>query len=318
MTIRVAILDDYQGVATSLAPWADSALDLEPVVYREPVRDEDQLVEWLGDCDAVVLMRERTPLPRRVVERLPKLRLVVTTGMKNSAIEPGLGVTVCGTESSSAPPAELTWALITALRRNLLTEDRAVREGRWQSTVGGDLEGATLGLVGLGRIGARVAAVGRAFGMRVLAWSQNLDPAHAERLGVQAVTKDALLAESDIVSLHLRLSERSRHVIGAAEFEAMKPGALLVNTSRSGLVDTGALLKALGVGRLGGAGLDVFDTEPLPADDPLLSAPRTVLAPHLGYVTRGNYRTYFTQALEDVEAFFAGAPVRVVEEGSRG
>ena len=317
MTIRVAILDDYQGVASSLAPWEDSALDLEPVVFREPVRDEDQLVEWLGDCDAVVLMRERTPLPRRVVERLPGLRLVITTGMKNSAIEPGLGVTVCGTESSSAPPAELTWALITALRRNLLTEDRAVREGRWQSTVGGDLEGATLGLVGLGKIGSRVAAVGRAFGMRVLAWSQNLDPAHAADLGVRAVAKDALLADSDIVSLHLRLSERSRHVIGAAEFETMKPGALLVNTSRSGLVDTEALLMALGEGRLGGAGLDVFDTEPLPADDPLLSAPNTVLAPHLGYVTTDNYRTYFTQALEDVEAFFSGSPVRVIEEGRR-
>ena len=317
MTIRVAILDDYQGVAASLAPWGDSALDLELKVYREPVRDEDQLVEWLADCDAVVLMRERTPLPRRVVERLPGLRLVVTTGMGNSAIEPGLGVTVCGTESSSAPPAELTWALITALRRNLLAEDRAVRGGRWQSTLGGDLEGAVLGLVGLGRIGARVAAVGRAFGMRVLAWSQNLDPARAADLGAAAVSKDELLAGSDIVSLHLRLSERSRHVIGAAELARMKPGALLVNTARSGLVDTEALLRALHGGGLGGAGLDVFDTEPLPPGDPLLGAPNTVLAPHLGYVTRGNYRTYFTQALEDVEGFFAGAPVRVIEEGSR-
>lgn len=317
MTITVAILDDYQGVAASLAPWEDSALDLELKVYREPVRDEDQLVERLGDCDAVVLMRERTPLPRRVVERLPGLRLVVTTGMRNSAIEPGPGVTVCGTESSSAPPAELTWALITALRRNLLAEDRAVREGRWQSTLGGDLEGAVLGLVGLGKIGARVAAVGQSFGMRVLAWSQNLDPARAADLGVEAVPKDELLAGSDIVSLHLRLSERSRHVIGAAEIARMRPGALLVNTARSGLVDTEALLKALHEGGLGGAGLDVFDTEPLPAGDPLLNAPNTVLAPHLGYVTRGNYRTYFTQALEDVEAFFTGAPVRVIEEGTR-
>ncbi|GAA1093644.1 D-2-hydroxyacid dehydrogenase family protein [Nocardiopsis metallicus] len=317
MTITVAILDDYQGVAASLAPWEDSALDLELKVYREPVRDEDQLVERLGDCDAVVLMRERTPLPRRVVERLPGLRLVVTTGMRNSAIEPGPGVTVCGTESSSAPPAELTWALITALRRNLLAEDRAVREGRWQSTLGGDLEGAVLGLVGLGKIGARVATVGQSFGMRVLAWSQNLDSARAADLGVEAVPKDELLAGSDIVSLHLRLSERSRHVIGAAEIARMKPGALLVNTARSGLVDTEALLKALHEGGLGGAGLDVFDTEPLPAGDPLLNAPNTVLAPHLGYVTRGNYRTYFTQALEDVEAFFTGAPVRVIEEGTR-
>lgn len=317
MTIRVAILDDYQGVAAGLAPWEGSGLDLELVVHRDPVRDEDQLVEWLRGCRAVVLMRERTPFTRRVVERLPDLRLVVTTGMKNSAIEPGLGVTVCGTASSSVPPAELTWSLITALRRNLVAEDRAVREGRWQSTLGEELEGSTLGVVGLGKIGTRVAAVGRAFGMRVLAWSENLDAERAAGLGVEAVAKDVLLSASDVVSLHLRLSDRSRHTVGMAELAAMRPGAVLVNTSRAGLVDTEALCAALHEGRIGGAGLDVFDTEPLPVDDPLLSAPRTVLTPHLGYVTRQNYRTYFTQALEDVEGFFTGAPVRVVEEGSR-
>lgn len=317
MPIRVAILDDYQGVAADLAPWEDSELDLELAVHREPVRDEDELVAWLQGCQAVVLMRERTRLTRRVVDQLPALRLVVTTGMKNSAIEPGLGVTVCGTDSSSVPPAELTWSLITALRRNLVAEDRAVREGRWQNTVGEELEGSALGVVGLGKIGTRVAAVGRAFGMRVLAWSENLDPDRAERLGVEAVAKDVLLSGSDVISLHLRLSDRSRHTVGAAEFAKMKPGAVLVNTARAGLVDTGALCTALHEGRLGGAGLDVFDTEPLPADDPLLSAPRTVLTPHLGYVTRQNYRTYFTQALEDVEGFFTGAPVRVVEDGTR-
>lgn len=317
MTVRVAILDDYQGVAASLAPWEDSEVDLELVVHRDPVRDEDQLVEWLRGCQAVVLMRERTPFTRRVAERLPDLRLVVTTGMKNSAIEPGLGVTVCGTASSSVPPAELTWSLITALRRNLVAEDRGLREGRWQSTLGEELEGSTLGVVGLGKIGTRVAAVGRAFGMRVLAWSENLDPDRAAGLGVEAVAKEVLLSTSDVISLHLRLSDRSRHTLGAAELAAVRPGAVLVNTARAGLVDTKALCAALHEGRLGGAGLDVFDTEPLPADDPLLSAPRTVLTPHLGYVTRQNYRTYFTQALEDIEGFFTGAPVRVVEVGTR-
>ncbi|GAB3695253.1 D-2-hydroxyacid dehydrogenase family protein [Nocardiopsis oceani] len=317
MGVRVAILDDYQGVAASLAPWADSGLGIELVVYREPVRDDDQLVDWLKGCQAAVLMRERTPLKRSVVDRLPDLRLVVTTGMANSAIEPDLGVTVCGTASSSVPPAELTWALITALRRNLVVEDRAVREGRWQSTLGEELEGSTLGLVGLGKIGSRVAAVGRAFGMRVLAWSQNLDADRAAGLGVEAVAKDVLLSTSDVVSLHLRLSDRSRNTIGASELAAMKPGAVLVNTARAGLVDTGALCAALREGSLGGAGLDVFDTEPARADDPLVTAPRTVLTPHLGYVSRQNYRTYFTQALEDVEGFFTGAPVRVIAEGTR-
>ena len=317
MSVRVAILDDYQGVAASLAPWADSGLGIELVVYREPVRDDDQLVDWLKGCQAVVLMRERTPLKRSVVDRLPDLRLVVTTGMANSAIEPDLGVTVCGTASSSVPPAELTWALITALRRNLVVEDRAVREGRWQSTLGEELEGSTLGLVGLGKIGSRVASVGRAFGMRVLAWSQNLDADRAAGLGVEAVAKDVLLSTSDVVSLHLRLSDRSRHTIGAPELAAMKPGAVLVNTARAGLVDTGALCAALQEGSLGGAGLDVFDTEPPRPDDPLMTAPRTVLTPHLGDVSRQNYRTYFTQALEDIEGFFTGAPVRVISEGTR-
>ncbi|GAB3720215.1 D-2-hydroxyacid dehydrogenase family protein [Nocardiopsis nanhaiensis] len=317
MSVRVAILDDYQGVAASLAPWADSGLGIELAVYREPVRDDDQLVDWLKGCQAVVLMRERTPLKRSVVDRLPDLRLVVTTGMANSAIEPDLGVTVCGTASSSVPPAELTWALITALRRNLVVEDRAVREGRWQSTLGEELEGSTLGLVGLGKIGSRVAAVGRAFGMRVLAWSQNLDTDRAAGMGVEAVAKDVLLSTSDVVSLHLRLSDRSRHTIGAPELAAMKPGAVLVNTARAGLVDTGALCAALQEGSLGGAGLDVFDTEPPRPDDPLVTAPRTVLTPHLGYVSRQNYRTYFTQALEDIDGFFTGAPVRVIAEGTR-
>jgi phosphoglycerate dehydrogenase-like enzyme len=315
--VRVAILDDYQGVAASFAPWSEAPLDLELSVHREPLPDEEALVAALDGCQVVVLMRERTALRRAVVERLPDLRLVVTTGRANSAIEPGLGVMVCGTDSSSAGPAELTWGLITALRRHLVAEDRAVRAGRWQSTVGEALEGSTLGVIGLGRIGTRVAAVGLAFGMRVLAWSANLDPARARELGVEPVAKDELLAASDVVSLHLRLGERSRHTIGEPEFALMKPGAVLVNTSRSGLVDTAALCRALESGRLGGAGLDVFDREPLGPEDPLLDAPRTVLTPHLGYVTRQNYRVFYEQALEDIVAFYAGSPLRVVQDAPR-
>ncbi|MFE3456765.1 D-2-hydroxyacid dehydrogenase family protein [Nocardiopsis aegyptia] len=315
--VRVAILDDYQGVATSFAPWSEAPLDLELSVHRAPLADDDALVAALDGCQVAVLMRERTPLRRTVVERLPDLRLVVTTGRANSAIEADLGVMVCGTDSSSAGPAELTWALVTALRRHLIAEDRAVRAGEWQSTVGETLEGSTLGVIGLGRIGTRVATVGQAFGMRVLAWSANLDHGRAREMGVEPVAKEELLAASDVVSLHLRLSERSRHTLGEPEFALMRTGAVLVNTARSGLVDTAALCRALESGRLGGAGLDVFDREPLGPKDPLLDAPRTVLTPHLGYVTRQNYRVFYEQALEDIVAFFAGSPLRVVQDARR-
>jgi phosphoglycerate dehydrogenase-like enzyme len=222
-------------------------------------------------------------------------------------------VVVCGTASRGAPTAELSWGLILALLRSIPAEHAGMREGGWQRTIGGDLDGATLGLVGLGRLGTRMARIGAAFGMEVLAWSQNLDPAAAREAGAEPVEKLPLFERADVVSVHYKLSERSRGLVGAAEIGAMKPGAYLVNTSRGPLVDTDALVAALESGAIAGAGIDVYDTEPLPADHPLRRAPRTVLTPHLGYVTEDTYDTFFSGAVEDVLAYLDGAPVRVVE-----
>ncbi|MGZ4467850.1 MAG: D-2-hydroxyacid dehydrogenase family protein [Nocardioidaceae bacterium] len=312
--MRVAVLDDYQGVAREMADW--SRVDGEVDVFRDHVADPGELVRRLQPYDVVVLMRERTPFPRAVVEALPHLRLLVTTGRRNASVDVDAarerGVTVCGTESSASAPGELTWALILGLSRHLVAEDGNVRSGGWQTTLGRDLAGRTLGVVGLGRIGGQVAAVGRAFGMEVLAWSQNLTSQRAEQVGASAVPLDTLLARSDVVTVHLVLSERSRGLLGERELALMKPTALLVNTSRSGIVDTGALLAALRAGRLGGAGLDVYDEEPLPADHPLRTSPRTLLTPHVGYVTEGVYRVFFEGVVEDIVAFAGGAPIRTL------
>ena len=261
-------------------------------------------------------MRERTPLPRSRLARFPRLELVVTTGMANAAIDvqaaTGLGVTVCGTRGSPAAPAELTWALILALLRHVPAEDAALRAGGWQHTVGTEVEGRTLGVIGLGRIGSRVAAVGRAFGMDVLAWSPHLDPAAAAAQGVAAVGKDELLERSDVVTLHLRLSPATRGVIGARELGLLQPTAYLVNTSRGPLVDEDALIAALRAGRLAGAALDVFDVEPLPPSHPLRTMDGLVLTPHVGYVTRGNYERWYADVVEDIAAWLDGAPLRVL------
>jgi phosphoglycerate dehydrogenase-like enzyme len=236
--------------------------------------------------------------------------------MANAAIDVEaareLGITVCGTRSLVSPPAELTWALILAVTRNLCQEDRAVRDGGWQHTIGPELEGRTLGVIGLGRLGSRVATIGKAFGMHVLAWSQNLDPQAAAALGVEAAGKDELLAVADVVTLHLRLSPRSRGVIGAAELRTMRPTAYLINTSRGPLVDESALIDALRERRIAGAGLDVFDVEPLPVDHPLRSLPNVVLTPHIGYVTTGSYQRFYGDAVDDVAGWLEGAPVRVL------
>lgn len=318
MKHRCAVLDDYQGVALSSADWSPLADRVDVRVLREHLTDRDALVAAVEDCEILVVMRERTPLDAELLKRLPRLRLVVTSGMRNASIDlaaaAALGITVCGTASSSEPPAELTWALILGLARHVPAEARAVREGGpWQSTVGTDLSGRTLGLVGLGKIGGRVARVGLAFGMEVVAWSPNLTDERAAEHGVaRAAEKRELLERSDFVSLHMVLSERTRNLIGETELRAMRPSSYLINTSRAGLVDEAALLDALREGRIAGAGLDVFPTEPLPADDPLRSLPNVLALPHLGYVTRGNYARYFGQAVEDIEAFLAGAPVRTL------
>ncbi|MFB7935694.1 D-2-hydroxyacid dehydrogenase family protein [Streptomyces sp. NPDC056049] len=318
---RCAVLDDYQGAALSSADWSPLHGRVETRVLREHLTDRDALVAAVGDCEILVVMRERTPLDAALLDRLPRLRLVVTSGLRNASIDLAAcrerGITVCGTASGSEPPAELTWALILGLVRHVTTEARAVREGGpWQSTVGGDLAGRTLGLLGLGKIGARVAAVGRAFGMDVLAWSPNLteERVAAHGGGVRlAKDKAELFADSDVVSLHLVLSDRTRAIVGEPELRAMRPGAYLVNTSRAGLVDGTALLRALRERWFAGAGLDVYETEPLPAGDPLRTLPNVLALPHLGYVSEANYARYFGQAVEDVEAYLAGAPVRVLE-----
>lgn len=310
--MRCAILDDYQGVALSLADW--SRVDAR--AFREHFTTHDELVAAIGDCEIVVVMRERTPFPASLLARLPKLRLLITSGLRNASIDlaaaSAQGVTVCGTASRSTPPAELTWALILGLSRHLLAEATALREGGpWQQTIGLDLHGATLGLLGLGKIGTQVARVAQAFGMNVLAWSENLTAGRTDPLGVElAASKDALLAAADVVSIHLVLSDRTRGMIGARELDLMRPTSYLVNTSRAAIVDQEALTAALRSGAIAGAGLDVFELEPLPAAHPFRALPNVLATPHLGYVTLGNYRTYYTEAVEDIDAFLAGAPVR--------
>ena len=311
--MKITVLDDYQDVALGMGPW--DRLDAQVVALHEHLLG-DQLVAALSGSEVVVAMRERTPFDRVLLDRLPDLRLLVTTGMANASIDLDAarerGVLVCGTRSRQAGPAELTWALVLAVTRRVAYEDAAVRAGGWQTTIGPELSGRTLGVLGLGRLGSIVAGYGRAFGMRVLAWSANLDPGHARELGVEPVTLDDLLTRSDVVSVHLKLSDRTRGLLGARELDLIGPDGYLVNTSRGPIVDEAALVEALRTGRIAGAGLDVFEVEPLPADHPLRTAPRAVLTPHIGYVALDAYRVFYADAVEDVVAWLAGEPVRVL------
>ena len=311
--MKITVLDDYQDVALGMGPW--DRLDAQVVALHEHLLG-DQLVAALSGSEVVVAMRERTPFDRVLLDRLPDLRLLVTTGMANASIDLDAarerGVLVCGTRSRQAGPAELTWALVLAVTRRVAYEDAAVRAGGWQTTIGPELSGRTLGVLGLGRLGSIVAGYGRAFGMRVLAWSANLDPGHARELGVEPVTLDDLLTRADVVSVHLKLSDRTRGLLGARELDLIGPDGYLVNTSRGPIVDEAALVEALRTGRIAGAGLDVFDVEPLPADHPLRTVPRAVLTPHIGYVALDAYRVFYADAVEDVVAWLAGEPVRVL------
>jgi phosphoglycerate dehydrogenase-like enzyme len=316
MRRRCAVLDDYQDAALAVADWSVLAGAVDVTVLREPLAGEDALVGAVGAAEIVVIMRERTPFPASVFARLPRLELLVTTGMRNASIDLAAaaahGVTVCGTGGAAEPPAELTWALILGLARHLVAENAAFRSGgRWQSTVGLDLAGARLGLLGLGRIGAKVARVGLAFGMEVSAWSQHLTRQRADEVGVAlAASKAELFERSDVVSVHLLLSDRTRGLVGAAELARMRPTAYLVNTARAPIVDTAALVEALQAGRIAGAGLDVFDVEPVPPADVLRTLPNVLATPHLGYVTQRNYRTFYGEAVADIAAFLAGTPIR--------
>jgi phosphoglycerate dehydrogenase-like enzyme len=324
--MRVAVLDDYHRIAHRLADWG--SLGVEVDFFDTPIARE-QLPSVLGSYDTLVLMRERTAFPREVIEALPNLTVLITTGMRNASVDidclQSRGVRVCGTgipgyggTAIEPPPGvpstiEVAWALILALFKRVSSEDRALRQGIWQQGLPTNLAGATLGLVGLGRLGAQMVAPARAFGMDVLAWSQNLTAERAEEVGVRrAESKQELFSEADVVSVHLVLSDRSRGLIAGPEFEQMKPTAYLVNTSRGPIVDERALLAALQSGAIAGAGLDVYDTEPLPKDHPLLELPNTVLTPHLGYVSREGLAEMYGQVVEDLAAILRDEPIRVI------
>jgi phosphoglycerate dehydrogenase-like enzyme len=312
--MRVAVLDDYQRVATSMADW--DRLDGDVVCFADHVADPDALVRRLAGFEVVVAMRERTAFPRSVLDRLADLRLLVTTGPYNASIDVDAarerGVTVCGTGGALFNTVELTWALILGVARGLPAEDALVRAGGWQRGVGRTLHGSTLSVLGLGNLGSFVAQLGLAFGMTVIAWSTNLTEERCQQVGVTRVERDELFARADVLTIHLKLSERTQQLVGRRELGLMRPSAVLINASRGPIVDELALADALGRGALGGAGLDTFTTEPLPLDHPLRSAPNTVLSPHLGYVTDDCYRIFYGDAVEDIAAWQAGNPVRVI------
>jgi phosphoglycerate dehydrogenase-like enzyme len=314
---RVAVLDDYHGVALRMADWSVLPADCRVEVFRDHLSDLDAIAGRLRDFEIVTCMRERTPFRRDLLGKLPNLRLLVTTGMRNAAIDLAaateLGIVVCGTAGGPEnPPAELTWGLILALVRDIHREDAATRAGRWGTTVGMSLETRVLGVLGLGRLGAAVARVGVAFRMSVIAWSQNLTAERAAESGATLVTKDELFRRSDIVTVHVQLSARTRGLVGVRELGLMKPTAYLVNTARGPIVDEAALIRALETRSIAGAGLDVFDEEPLPPGHPFTRLDNTLLMPHAGYVTEEQYRMRYRDTVEDVLSYLKGAPVRVL------
>jgi phosphoglycerate dehydrogenase-like enzyme len=314
--LQVAVLDDFQNAARDFGPWSKLEASAAVTIFNDHLTDVAELAARLAPFEVVVATRERTRFPRQLLERLPRLRLLVRTGLGTTHIDIAaaseLGIVVSGTDAYGTAAAELTWALILALVRHLTAEDAGVRGGSWGLTVGTDLAGATLGVIGLGSLGRQVAAIGQAFGLRVIAWSQHLDPAVAAVAGAEAVSKETLLRTADIVTIHVRLSERTTGLISGPELALLKPTAYLINTSRGPVVDEAALIEALRAGRIAGAGLDVFDVEPLPAGHPLLTAPNTLLTPHIGYVTASNYQAFYSGAVEDILAFQSGRPIRVL------
>lgn len=313
---KIAILDDYQNVAMTFADWSRLKANHEITVFNRYLGGADEVVKALEPFELIGIMRERTAFPRAVLERLPKLKLLVTTGLRNASVDVKAanerGVTVCGTPAGNHATAELAMGLAIGLARNFHVELANMREGRWQTTIGGDMRGRTMGLLGLGKLGGEVAKYAQVFGMKTIAWSQNLTAEAAAAKGVERVEKDELFRRSDFVSVHLVLSDRSRGLVGAWELALMKPTAYVINTSRGPIVDGDALAAALKAGRIAGAALDVYDSEPLRADHPLRREPRALLTPHIGYVTEETYRNFFPAMVEAMEGFLAGKPVRVI------
>ncbi|HXE85736.1 MAG TPA: D-2-hydroxyacid dehydrogenase family protein [Hyphomicrobiaceae bacterium] len=315
--VAIAILDDYQNVALSMADWSGLQKNHRIVAFNERLPDVEAVARALAEFEIVGVMRERTPFQRALFEKLPKLKLLVTTGKRNASIDleaaKAHGVTVCNTGGAGRATAELTVGLMIALARHFREEFHTMRPGGgWQTTLGIDLEGRTLGLLGLGNLGAKVGRIGAAMGMKVIAWSQNLTAEQAAERGAERVEKDELFHRSDVISIHLVLSPRSRGLVGARELGLMKPTALLINTSRGPIVDEAALLAALKEKRIAGFGGDTYDVEPLPGDHPLRAEPRALLTPHLGYVTEETYRDFFGGMVQAIEAWLAGKPINVL------
>ncbi|MDD9268289.1 D-2-hydroxyacid dehydrogenase family protein [Paenibacillus sp. GCM10023248] len=317
MKLRCAILDDYQQVALSAADWSQVMDKVEVKSISRHIDQQEELIEQIADCEIVVIMRERTPFRASLLARLPRLKLLITTGMRNASIDleaaASQGVTVCGTGGAGNATAELTWALLLGLARNIVQEHNAIRGGGWQSTIGTDLYGKTLGVLGLGKLGSKIAQFGQAFGMKVMAWSQNLTQERAEEAGVQlAASKEELLENSDFVSIHLVLSDRTRGLLQAEDLKRMRPTAYLINTSRAPIVNQAALAEALQNGWIAGAAVDVFEVEPLPKDDIYRSLPNLLTTPHIGYVSQANYEAFYRDVVQDIEAYLTGSPVRTL------
>ncbi|HZC56760.1 MAG TPA: D-2-hydroxyacid dehydrogenase family protein [Xanthobacteraceae bacterium] len=317
MAVRCAILDDYQNVVLSSADWSKVKDDIDIKVFNEHLGGPDKVIAALKDFGIIVAMRERTGFPKAVIEALPNLKLLITTGMRNASIDTeaakARGVVVSGTGAFGSPTSGVAIGLMLELTRHIGYENARLHAGAtWQTTIGPELEGLTLGVLGLGKLGQRTANIAKAFGMKVIAWSQNLTLEKCAEAGVGYVSKDDLFRQSDFISIHVVLSQRSRGLVGAAEIGLMKPSAYLINTSRGPIIDEAAMLSALREKKIAGAGLDVFDVEPLPLDHPLRKMDNVVITPHLGYVSTQNYRHYFAGVVEDIRSFLDGKPVRVM------
>ncbi|HUS54482.1 MAG TPA: D-2-hydroxyacid dehydrogenase family protein [Thermohalobaculum sp.] len=314
--MKIAVLDDYQNVARDMADWSGLEANHQVTFFHDIYEGLDGFAKRLAPFDIFCIMRERSPFKADLIARFPNLKLVVTAGMRNAAIDldacKARGIPVLGTTNSAQATPELAWGILLSMARHIHIEDARMREGSWITTLGTDMQGKTLGILGLGRLGTKMAQIAAAFDMKVIAWSQNLTDEAAAAAGATRVEKAELFRQADFITIHYKLSDRSRGLVGAAELALMKPTAYLVNTSRGPIVDTDALIATLTAERIAGAGIDVYDSEPLAADHPIRSCPRTLLTPHIGYVTDGCYRAFYVQIVECIDSWLAGNPIRVL------